>query len=171
MSIIKSTSWYWYYRCASLIEKPVKVRHGPAAVTWSVSCLCHWKSIWEGKICEEAKPEELPVRYIVVWPARDGERCRESKAMGWFALFLYDISPFFKSPACIRLVRVLWKAVFCFYLLLGSRDGCDLRRSARAIDVFNALVHGIGHTVFFKSHSQIFLLAESISFLLSGAAV
>lgn len=63
------------------------------------------------------------------------------------------------------------KSGFLFLYALRSRDGCDLRRSARAIDVFNALVHGIGHTVFFKSHSQIFLLAESISFLLSGAAV
>jgi len=28
--------------------------------------------LWEGEISVEAKPEELPVKYIVVRPARDG---------------------------------------------------------------------------------------------------
>lgn len=51
---------------------------------------------WEGETNEEAKSEELPVRYIVARPARDGERCRKLDTL---CRVYYDISPFFNNPA------------------------------------------------------------------------
>ena len=42
---------------------------------------------WEDETSHDAESEELPVTYIVVWPARDGERCRERVLQArWFGI-------------------------------------------------------------------------------------
>lgn len=38
---------------------------------------------WEGEASYDSESEELPVGSIVVWPARDGERCRKVRILVW----------------------------------------------------------------------------------------
>ena len=66
-----------------LISKQVKILRCHAAVKWSKSKQCHWETgklgNWEGWICDETEPEELPELVQLKCTASDrrlqGDRC------------------------------------------------------------------------------------------------
>ena len=83
-------------------------------------------------------------------------------------LLAFDISPFFKSPARSGRWILFEKRFSVSYAIEGHVMAVTFWRVAGPSMLSVILVRDTGHIVFFKSHSQIFLLAENISFLLSS---
>ena len=73
---------------------------------------------------KETKSEELPVRYIVVRPARDGERCRKRRIIVFIRVSM--IFHRFSKVLPAEGLRASLKNGFLFSMLLRLRDGCTL---------------------------------------------